>query len=108
MWRRIDSRGARVEFSRKSDTPPSGHQRVGIAPFGKNINAVRSGAPVAVVANRAVELAANERCGISELKAGNATHAPSPRKKCRRFIAANRCSAAQVTGTFMVFGARNR
>src|SRR5688572_12496245 len=48
------------------------------------------------------------RCGSRDPKAGSATHAPRPRKKCRRFIAAKRCSAAEAAGVFMGSNARKQ
>src|SRR5262249_19122316 len=72
----------------------SGHHSEGIAPFGKKMNAVRKGAPVAVVANlvAAAPVDAKAFRDPSDSKAGNARQAPSPRKKCRR-VKPDRCAA---------------
>jgi hypothetical protein len=49
------------------------------------MNAVRNGAPVAVVASgRAIEPATIDDAGNRDSMAGTATKAPSPRKKLRR------------------------
>ncbi len=56
-----------------------------MAPLGKNKKAVRSGAPVAVVASPGSPIAAaNVEAGLSEASAGNATQAPTPRRNLRR------------------------
>src|SRR2546423_369417 len=82
---RLCSNGSRVGLNESSPFS-SGHHFEGIAPFGKKMNAVRKGAPVAVVANllavEAVEAKAPK--GRSDSKVGNARHAPRPRKKFRR------------------------
>jgi hypothetical protein len=57
-----------------------------MAPFGKKMKAVRKGAPLAVVASLFAEEAVEARTfkAPSDSKAGNARHAPSPRRKWRR------------------------
>src|ERR1041384_8784324 len=64
--------GSIVRLSTKSVPVPVGHQADGIAPFGKYRNALRSGAPVAVVAaNFFAPAAANTRAG-NDSRAGTA------------------------------------
>ena len=62
-----------------------GHQLEGIAPLGKKRNAVRKGAPEAVVAKffRRARVAATAPTGRNDSKAGRAIQVPTPRKKCR-------------------------
>ena len=67
---------------------PSGHQRDGIAPFGKNTKAVRKGAPEAVTPSGAPPGEATTPRVRSEPKVGRAMQAPRPRRKWRRFSAA--------------------
>src|SRR5665213_1026830 len=78
-------KGWRVGLKAKSDPSFSGHQADGIAPLGKKTNAVRKGAPVAVVARRE-GTAPSSRIGASDSKAGRARQTPKPRKKRRRLI----------------------
>ena len=86
---------------------PSGHQLAGMAPLGKYTNAVRKGAPEAVVARLlAAGVAARARVGTSDASEGNAMHAPRPRKKWRRFIAARCCSAVKAAGAAGFMGSR--
>src|SRR5436190_21813799 len=77
--------GSIVRLSAKSLPVPPGNQAEGMAPFGKYKNALRKGAPVAVVAAslRASAAAANTRPGINS-KAGKARHTPRLRRKRRR------------------------
>ena len=99
--------GSSVGLSLKSAPLPVGHQVAGIAPLGKYTNAVRNGAPVAVVASPFAASAASTRFGTSDASEGSAMHAPRPRKKCRRSIALKCCSAAETAGAvsfFMVQG----
>src|SRR5437868_5444393 len=82
--------GSIVRLSTKSFPVLVGHHADGIAPFGKYRNALRSGAPVAVVAVVAANFfalaaAPNTRAG-NVSKAGTARHTPRLRRKRRRLV----------------------
>src|SRR5471030_3339613 len=79
--------GSIVRLSTKSLPVVAGHHAPGIAPLGKYKNAVRSGAPVAVVAaaaGAAPDAVAPSRRDEKPSIAGNARHTPTLRRKRRR------------------------
>src|ERR1051326_8488197 len=83
MRGRSDSSAFNVRLNSKSLPSPVGRQAEGMAPFGKNRNAARSGAPLAAVASLPAG-AANRLTGRSDSNAGSAMQAPMPRRKWRR------------------------
>src|SRR5262249_55034052 len=77
--------GASVRLHSKSLPSAFGHHVAGIAPFGKNMNAIRSGAPPAVVPSlRAAPSAASRLLDETDAKAGSARRELTPRRNRRR------------------------